>query len=182
MDPALRKIAIPQNLLVNGENTLILRTTYNEYHPGLEALYILGDFGVESDRITAKPEKLALGDWGKQRFPYYADNMTYFKELELPAAPSTPLWLKLDKFNGVAIGISVNGSNEILLGWEPYSADIAKYLHAGKNLLEITVYGHRRNAFGPFYLNESSPHWVGPLQFKTCQQKEKQLVPCGLME
>ena len=51
-----------------------------------------------------------------------------------------------------------------------------------KNLLEITVYGHRRNAFGPFYLNESSPHWVGPLQFKTCQQKEKQLVPCGLME
>lgn len=182
VDPALKKTVIPQNLLVNGENTIILSTTYHEYHSGLEALYILGDFGVENDRITTKPEKLALGDWGIQRFPYYADNMTYIREIEMPNVPSNPVWLKFDSWRGVAIGISVNGSEEVILGWEPYTADIAKYLKVGKNTLEITVYGHRRNAFGPFYLNEASPHWVGPLQFKTCQQKEKQLVPCGLMK
>ena len=100
----------------------------------------------------------------------------------MPDVPSNPVWLKFDSWRGVALGISVNGSEEVMLGWEPYTADIAKYLKAGKNTLEITVYGHRRNAFGPFYLNEASPHWVGPLQFKTCQQKEKQLVPCGLMK
>lgn len=54
-------------------------------------------------------------------------------------------------------------------------------LKTGKNRIEITVYGHRRNAFGPFYLNEATPFWNGPLQFKTRQQPEKQLVPFGLL-
>ena len=47
--------------------------------------------------------------------------------------------------------------------------------------ISITVYGHRRNSFGPFYMNEATPFWNGPLQFKTRQQDDKQLVPCGLL-
>lgn len=180
VDPALQKIVLPEELLQAGENTLIMSSTYNEYHPGLEAIFLLGDFGVENDRITAKPAFLMSGDWVKQKFPYYADNMTYSTTVDLPASPSDPVWLKFDRWQGVALEISVNGSESIFLGWPPYAANIAGYLKKGENRLEITVYGHRRNAFGPFYLNEASPDWVGPLQFKTCQQPDKQLVPCGL--
>ena len=181
VDPAIKTIALPENLLKPGENTLEISTTYHEYHPGLEALYLLGSFGVESDHITTRPATLTLGDWGKQGFPYYADNMTYSKEINFDTLPETPVWLKFDNWQGIVLGISVNGSEEILLGWEPYTVNIAKYLNTGNNRLDITVYGHRRNAFGPFYLDEPSPAWVGPLQFKTCLQKEKQLVPCGLL-
>jgi len=180
VDPALRKSLLPAELLQQGENILLLSTLYHEYHPGLEAMFLLGDFGVADDRLTELPDTLLLGDWCKQGFPYYADNMTYINNVDLPALPDEPVWLKLDNFRGVALGISVNGSEEIILPWPPYTVNIARYLKTGENRLEITVYGHRRNAFGPFYLDEPSPAWVGPLQFKTCLQNEKQLVPCGL--
>lgn len=182
VDPVLRKTVLPKELLKTGSNEVRLSTTYHELHPGLESLFLLGDFGVKDDIIIEKPRYLALGNWGEQGFPCYADNMTCFREFEFEKVPNTPVWLKLDNFRGVALGVTVNDGEEKLLPWHPFAVDIAPELKAGKNKVAITVYGHRRNAFGPFYLNEPSPHWVGPLQFKTCQQPEKQLVPFGLME
>ena len=76
------------------------------------------------------------------------------------------------------LGVKVDDTEEKVLPWPPYSVK----LPTGKHRLEITVYGHRRNALGPFYLNEKWPVRTGPYQHKVYEHPERQLVPCGLLE
>ena len=181
IDPVLRTFPLPAEQLKCGKNELILKTFYHEYHPGLESLFILGDFGVKKDNcITTMPPEVTSGDLGEQRFTFYADNFTYCQDFEVDSLPGEPLFLEIPQWRGTLLGIRINASGEKLLAFPPYSMEITPMLKTGKNRIEITVYGHRRNAFGPFYLNEATPFWNGPLQFKTRQQPEKQLVPFGL--
>ena len=163
---------------------MILKTLYTDQHTGFESLFILGDFGVDqSERITTLPPTVHYGDLGQQGFRFYADNFTYRKRFTLvPTGDDKAVFVSFGKWRGAMLGISVNGSPEIPLPFPPYRAEISSLLKAGENTLSVTVYGHRRNALGPFYLNEVSPVWNGPLQFKTCQQEEKQLVPFGLLD
>ena len=80
----MRKLRIPAKLLDKGENTLLLTGDYNEIMPGLEAIYLLGNFGVSPDgmAITAMPETLQAGNWRKQGLTNYADSVTYYLPLE----------------------------------------------------------------------------------------------------
>jgi hypothetical protein len=174
IDEVLQGVDLPLSLLKSGENTLLLRTDYNCGQRGLEAVYISGFFGVENGSvITSLPETLVCGDWCEQRLPNYAGNLTYIAEIDL----SSSAMLNIGEWRGAMLGVKVNDLLEKVLPWPPYQLE----LPAGRCRIEITVYGHRRNAFGPFYLDEPSPAWVGPLQFKTCQQNCKQLIPCGLL-
>ena len=183
IDPVLQTFELPASALRCGRNELILQTSYNEYHPGIESLFILGDFAVDQHcNITGLPGRIVCGDLGKQGFPFYADNFTYCKNITLGEVPDKPLFLQIDRWRGSLLGVSVNGSKELLLPCPPYTPEITPYLTAGENSIEITVYGHRRNAMGPFYLEETTPVWNGPLQFKTCQQPDKRLVPFGLLD
>jgi hypothetical protein len=183
IDPSLKTFAIPAEVLQDGKNELVLTTRYHEYHPGVEAIFILGDFAADrAGVIRRQPEKVVCGDLGKQGFTFYADNFTYRKKFVLETLPDAPLFLAFDSWRGAMLGVSVNGSPEKLLPFPPYKAEISPYLKAGENQLSITVYGHRRNALGPFYMDEVTPFWNGPLQFKTRQQSEKQLVPFGLLD
>ena len=164
-----------------GENELVLRSCFHKYHPGFEAIFLLGEFCVKDDVITALTDELNIGDYCKQGFTYYAGNMEYRHTFRVEERGEKRIWLKIGDWRGCALGVSVNGSEVKLLPWPPYQLDITDYLCDGDNEVCITVYGHRRNAFGPFYLNEASPSWVGPAQFKAYLQSERQLVPCGLL-
>ena len=65
----------------------------------------------------------------------------------------------------------------------PYEARFADGLHRdGTDEFAVTVYGHRRNAFGPFYLKggEKWPGWTGPEQLSATDETERALVPFGL--
>ena len=59
-----------------------MRSVYSAEQPGLENIYLLGNFGVRNDRISAMPSSLAAGDWCPQGLPYYAGNLTYCFPLE----------------------------------------------------------------------------------------------------
>ncbi len=178
-DPSLRKLGVPAGMIRKGTNTLRLESTYHELLPGLEMVYLLGAFGVHGNTITAQPETLAIGDWCPQGLQNYAGNVTY--QTTLPYAGNGPLVLEIPEWRGVSLGIRVNGGQEQPLAWPPFRLNLAESLKPGDNTLEITVYGHRRNSHGPFYLNEKWPAWTGPGQFKTYEHLERQLVPCGLL-
>ena len=138
-------------------------------------MYIAGNFGVKGNNIiTGLPETLTFGDWCTQNLPNYAGNVTVFTDVELPS----PALLKFGEWRGTLLGVKVDDRAEILLPWPPYQAE----LPAGKHRLAITVYGHRRNALGPFYLNEKWPVRTGPYQHKVYEHPERQLVPFGLLE
>ncbi len=172
-DPAIRKIALPR--LSEGENRLEMESEYGN-DSGLESLFLLGRFSVDDKEVLDPlPTTLKYGSWTLQGFPYYAGNMTYQTVFN---SGGEPLLLKFTEWNGSALGVRVNGGSESLLGWPPYELQI--YPEKGKNELRITVYGHRRNALGPFYA-ERNPYLITPRTFRIWENGRKQLVPCGLM-
>ena len=182
-DPAVRRLKLPAGMLKTGENRINLHCNYHEMLPGVEALFILGDFGVRDDALVSLPETVAFGDWCTQGFPYYAGNFTYVRNVAV-AKPKAgePLFLEFGEWRGALLGVSVNGGERHPLPWAPYRLEIGSELKDGDNEIAITVFGHRRNAHGPFYLEETWPVWNGPLQFKSYLQPVRKLVPCGLLE
>ena len=109
----------------------------------------------------------------EQFLPNFAGNITYYLDVENPS----PVICKIGKWRGALLGIKVNDEAEQLLPWPPYQVKVPE----GKCRLEITVYGHRRNALGPFYLNEKWPVRTGPHQHKVYEHPERQLVPFGML-
>ena len=181
-DPAVRKLKLPAKLIRAGSNRILLRCDYHEMLPGVEALFILGDFGVRDDAMTALPETVEFGDWCAQGFPHYAGNFTYVHNVSVAKPEGKSLFIEFGEWRGALLGVSVNGGERHLLPWAAFRLEIGSELRDGDNEIAITVFGHRRNAHGPFYLEETWPVWNGPLQFKSYLQPVRRLVPCGLME
>lgn len=180
IDPALRKLAIPAEFLQNGENQLILSGKYHENLPGLESVFILGEFGVFETKITKLPTTVEWGDWCVQGFPAYGGNFTY--RMSVDAEKEGRTFLNIPEWRGSAVGVRINGSEEQVLICPPFRVDLTDQLkYDGDDTVDICIYGHRRNVFGPFYSLEKWPSWTGPAQFKTYETEKRQTVPCGIL-
>ena len=179
IDHDIHLLKIPNIYLHLGKNEIVKSGKYHTRMSGLEALFIIGEFGVSNDKITSLPAKLICEDWTTQNLPYFSGNVVYKKVLT--NIPKGKVFLSIPKWKGVALGIKINGSNEELFISNPTELDISSLVkRAGKDTIEIIVYGHRRNMFGPFYLNKT-PVWVGPRQFRIKENNQKQIVECGLL-
>ena len=180
IDPVLRLVGLPAALFKKGENRLTLTGKYHENLPGLESIFILGEFGVFDGRIGKLPSVLRWGDWCAQGFPAYGGNLTY--RFKLAGLEGRRAFMNIPEWRGAALGVRVNGSKERILISPPYRIELTDLVKRdGQNIAEVKVYGHRRNVFGPFYSLEKWPAWTGPDQFKTYEISERQTVPCGIL-
>lgn len=178
IDPEIRLLHIPSNCIRIGKNKIVQQGKYHTKLSGLEALFIIGEFGVANERMTALPEKLSCKNVCIQQLPHYSGNLTYRKNLE--NIPQGRVYLSIPDWKGTALSIKINDSEEKLFICDPIHIDINSLVKRnGQDVLEITVYGHRRNMFGPFYL-KNKPVWTGPRQFRMKETEQKQLVPFGL--
>ena len=171
-DRSIKKIAVAPSYFRIGKNEIILSRRYDASQPGLEAVFLLGKFGVFSDALDGEVTALRFGDWTKQGLPYYGGNLTY--HLELPPGAKK---LVFRKWQGTALKIkTAKSASRVLFG------DVADVRRARR--IHVTVLGSRRNALGPFYFDgENSPGRRGaPAQFFSTAQREKSLVPYGLIE
>ena len=181
-DLSLRKLPLPLEAFRIGENLLSFRCRYHLGLPGLEYVYLLGDFGVVDDALTAPVTTLSTGDWCQQGLPHYAGNLIYTHAIDLPLDDKRPCLLSLEDWRGVGLAVSVNGSPWKPIHWPPFQVDVTDLLKNGRNLFSIRVIGHRRNSHGPFYAKDGAwPPWTGPEQFKEYASSQKTLVPCGLL-
>ena len=79
--------------------------------------------------------------------------------------------------------MQINNSSEINCTFSTREIEISKFLNfASDNILQVTIYGHRRNAMGPFYLKESNPTWTDSKALRALEQRERNLVPLGLLQ
>ena len=159
VDISIYKIKLPD--IAKGENTLELTYAYGE-KTDIENVFILGKFGVKccgTDKtIFAIPEKIGFGDITRQGFPFYGDNITYrFKaESEHGRMNICASW-----YSGAMISVKVDGEEKGDIVYPPYILEI-NGLADGKHDVEMTLYTHRYNTFGPLHLvNELEP-WHGP--------------------
>jgi len=147
---------------------------------------------VETDgknvAITKLPNKLKVGSWVEQGFPFYSGNMIYRAMIDVEPEAGKRYVLKFPSFKGTGIEVTVNGKGAKVTGWPNYMVDCTDDLIAGKNMIDIKVLGTRRNSFGPLHLANDKPFWIGPGLFlrqdENLQewQDEFKLWPYGLME
>ncbi len=189
VDRSLRTIPIDSALIRPGENEILLECAYNEKHPGLEIIYLLGDFGAEAVgtrlSLTAPVRSLKLGDWTEQGLPFYSGSVSYLRKIQPVVPEGGRLFIRIPDYRGVAIRILVDGQEAGVRAWEPYEIDITDFVPGQKEVtLAIEIIGHRRNSHGPLHLAGKEPLWFGPAQYATEGkewQEEYQLVSCGLM-
>jgi len=170
-----------------GENSLTLSTNKMSIYDEVEPVYVLGDFNLESAAkgwAIAPPAVLGLGSWKTQGMPMYGQGIHYIKEFVLGARP-TRLLVKLGKWNGTMAAVTVNGKPAGVIAYDPFELDIAKYLVAGKNKVDVEVIGSLKNLLGPHHGKHqpglASPwHWRNILNYPS--GKDYDTYDYGLME
>lgn len=158
-DKAVQTIALPE--FSEGEHELIVEISFTK-DTSIEWLYLLGDFGVDlvGDRgvLTEPVQILSFGDWTTQGLPFYGGNVTYHCE-----SPEDGEALQVGPFSGTAVKVASQGASHMVYR-PPYMASVP--LKTGKPV-DLTVYGHRGNCFGPVHLTDPAFSWQGPNAWRT---------------
>ena len=179
-EAAWRKVPILKSCLKKGKNILKLSTELDNSHPGLESLFLLGDFAVREENgnivISHLQKSLFPGDWAGQGLTFYAGNLSYSANVVLPRAMRGKI--RIGEFYGTPAVVKVNGCEVARLFCAPGETKVVDLPE--KFQLEITVTGSMRNACGPFFQPLKQPVWCGPYQFKAVDYEERQLMPYGI--
>ena len=148
----------------------------------LEAIYLVGDFAVKTDKKFEKLDKRALrtdggfyicnapktalaGNMAEQGYPFFAGCMTFKKSFNLSKEECSNRSFKISNLCSNVTSVKVNGKDAGCIMWEPYEIDISALLKEGENDIEITVTGNLRNLLGPFHLIEGECFAVAPPSF-----------------
>ncbi len=173
IDDCFKRMRLPCAYLKPGRNVVsytvdFMRTT------NLEALYLIGDFGVRieghSRILTTLPDTIGNGNLDTYGLPFYTGEVTYLltpeKYADLDVSGAERVLLSPTAFTGALVKVAAAGEETQLLLWDPYTADVTEAVRAGKTI-EITVVGTRRNVFGPLHLVPAIHGAYGPGHFVT---------------
>ncbi len=165
-------------------NGLVFESEKNKlfYDMEIEAVYITGDFGVESSApftevanrglvtegefaIVKQNKKVSVGAIAQQGYPFFAGSMTFKKTVSLSAVEAEAAVMKFSALCSNVTSVKVNGRQAGQILWHPYTLDLTGLLREGENEFEITVKGNLRNMLGPFHLSIGECLGVGPGAF-----------------
>jgi len=172
---------------IAGRNALKLLARPMTVHHELEPVYILGDFAVKPApkgwRLTA-PQALTYGAWTDQGLPLYSGAVSYAQTYRLKAGERCVL--RLGKWYGTVAAVRVNGKPAGVIGWQPYEADLTRWIQDGENRIEVLVTGSLKNTLGPHH-GKITPGLVSPWSFRNAPKSmppgsEYNLIRYGLME
>ena len=159
VDISIFKVNLPK--IVKGENTLIITLPFGD-SANLENVFILGKFGVKIDgkntTITNLPEKISFGDITQKGFPFYGGNITYKIPVEVT---NNTLKVCASDYRGALMGAALDGKEIGKIVYPPYCV-CEKDVENGSHLLELTLFTHRYNTFGPVHLVNEKESWHGP--------------------
>ncbi len=131
-------------LVKEGENLVAVKLIAERRTDGmLDLLKIVGNFALaESGKIytiTGQPEKIKIGDWTKQGYPFFSGTGIYTAEINIPEKyTGGKLFLEAECGEDV-LEIAINESKPLIIPWHPYKADISGMVKAGSNTITIKV-------------------------------------------
>jgi hypothetical protein len=164
IDPAFKKVTLPTDAFVQGDNTLELQTAFSE-DKNIEAVYLTGNFGVRLDgtakALTNLPEKLAVGDVTSQGLPFYSGAIRYQVPIDARPTAGERVFIQLPGFEGACVKVSSKGHASRMIAWQPYEAEITQDLR-GTGVVFVDVILTRRNTFGPLHLVPKQSGAYGP--------------------
>ena len=137
-------------------------------HAEIEAIYILGNFTVQPATkgfvINPPVNTFTAGSWKGQGWPFYNGAVSYTKTFNV-ANSSGHYKVNLGDWTGTVAAVSVNGQQAGIIGFEPYSVDVSKFIKQGDNTVEVKIVGSNKNLLGPFH-NNPRPGLVSPGNFR----------------
>lgn len=150
MDRSFERVLLPR--LAPGPNVLELTCDY-DLAMELEECYLIGDFAVSPDRqLLQEPEKLGLGDWGRQGYFHYSGSMIYVLDYTHCSRENVEVALRLGEYSAVTVEVRVNGQTAGHIPWRSVEElDLTRALRDGRNTIQIEVMGSPRNMLGPFH-------------------------------
>ena len=147
-----------------------------------EAIYLLGDFSVEDDggkytgsnlnsvfadcryRLRKTKKSADIGDLTKDGMPFFAG--TVCLEREFFYGGEGRAVLSLEHPDATIVKVFVNGEHAKELCWEPFEADISKYLKPNQNnIIGLELTNSLRNLLGPHHNKHGEQIAVGPHSF-----------------
>ena len=168
VDKSIQTVELPT--LKVGENILEATIPFGQ-RTNVEWAYLLGEFGVEingrSAVIVPIREKLAFGSITNQGLPFFGGNITYHIPVETPTGA---LKLRSSQYRGSLQTVSVEGNEEHPVIYPPYTVDLGK-VDEGMHQIDVTLFGNRRNGFGPVHLTDLKERWIGPDAWRTVGEK-----------
>ena len=185
VDAAFEKIALPEGSLRTGTNVLVLETDFRQ-DTNLEALYIIGDFGVTLTGtgcvLVNRPSLIPIGDLTQHGFPFYGGSITYHVPIpnELTAQA---LCVSVPDFEGACVKVNVPGGPSAMIAFPPYKAQVPEWTNRNA-AIEVEVVLTRRNTFGPLHQIPLRSHAYGPDNFISagdCFSTDYMLYPAGLL-
>ncbi len=181
VDKSIKTVALPT--LKVGKNILEATIPFGRY-TNIEWVYLLGDFGVQvygkSVRIVKAPNKIVFGNIVNQGFPFYGGNLTYHIPVQ---TEKTSLSIHSSCYKGSLQTVQIDEGEEKPIIYPPYRTEFCN-IGSGKHIINLTLYGHRRNSFGPVHLADVKDSWIGPMAWRSegdrwCE--EYQLCEEGVM-
>ena len=158
VDISIFKIRLPK--IVKGENVLTVNLPFGE-SANLENVFVLGQFGVKlcgtEATIIPLPAKIGFGDITTQGFPFYGGNVTYKMPVEVK---DNELKIVASDYRGALVKVALDGKELGKIVYPPYF--IKAEAENGKHVVDVTLYTHRYNSFGPVHLVDVKESWHGP--------------------
>lgn len=183
VDKIFERLPIPAEALKRGKNTIEISLDLHE-SANLEAIYLLGDFGVavEGSRssLIKLPETLKPSCLTEQGLPFYSGPVTY--HLTLPKGEADA-YLTLPGMDAACAKVAAPGADGRAINWHPYEARVDD-LAAEDGTLDLHVYLTRRNSFGPLHQIPLHTFNYGPGNFITEGEHwtdNYQLITSGLL-
>jgi hypothetical protein len=181
VDKSLKTVALPP--LKKGENILEVSIPFGP-HTNVEWAYLLGDFGVEVYgrfvHIVPAAKELAFGNITVQGLPFYGGNITYHVPVETKGGK---LCIRSSYYKGAMQAVSVDGGNQLPVIYPPYTAELGA-VEEGKHIVDLTLYGHRRNGFGAIHNADLEDHYISPRKWRTEGERwcyEYMIIEEGIM-
>ena len=168
VDKSIKTVALPDIQI--GNNVLEVSVPFGR-RTNVEWAYILGDFGVEVlggyVHIIPARKELAFGDITIQGLPFYGGNITYHIPLETEEGK---IQISSTKYKGILQTVRLDNGPEVSITFPPYKAEFSSVLK-GEHTIHLTLYGHRRNSFGPVHLANLTERYIGPGAWRSENEK-----------
>ena len=159
VDKCIKRVRLPE--IKKGKNILVVTLPLGAA-TNTENMFILGKFGVKVcgifGVITNMPEKIYCGDLTNQGLPFYGGAVTYKYKV---ASNGGKLNIKVSRYKGACMTVKVDGKDCGAIIYPPYILTVDD-LADGEHEVEITLYIHRYNCFGPLHLVNERESWHGP--------------------
>ncbi|HOX36384.1 MAG TPA: glycosyl hydrolase [Candidatus Brocadiia bacterium] len=148
-----------------------------------EAIYLIGDFAVKSERPLRKlyrrgattegkfylapiSERGSATDLHKHGLLFFAGSVRLTQEFPLKDRLPRRCILSFADPNAAIMRVRINNQDFSTLWKRPYEIDISGAIRRGQNIIEVILTSSARNLFGPHHHVRGEPQQVSPLTFR----------------